>query len=170
MRKPFIGLALAALMTALVAMPAAAAPSASGRPTIVTRAIDINQQTGEFSTLLSLVTMYPDIVDALGGKEQLTVFAPTDAAFAKLFAVVNPATLTSAQIKDILLYHVTAGRRSADWLSDRSQITMLNGDVAMIDASMGVIVDGAKVLIPNVPASNGFIHAVDTVLLPPAYS
>ena len=75
-----------------------------------------------------------------------------------------------AQIKDILLYHVTAGRRSADWLSDRSQITMLNGDVAMIDGSMGVTVDGAKVLLANVPASNGFIHVVDTVLLPPAYS
>jgi uncharacterized surface protein with fasciclin (FAS1) repeats len=170
MRKPFIGLALAAVMTALIAIPASAAPSQSGRPTIVTRAIAINQETGEFSTLLSLVTLYPDIVEALSGKQQLTVFAPTDAAFAKLFAQVDPATLTSAQIKDILLYHVTAGRRSADWLGDRSQITMLNGDVAMIDSSMGVTVDGAKVLAANVPASNGFIHVVDTVLLPPAYS
>jgi uncharacterized surface protein with fasciclin (FAS1) repeats len=167
MRTIFLSLGLATLISGAAMAPAAAAQSATGRPTLVSVALQINQETGEFSTLISLLTQYPDLVDALSAKQQLTVFAPTDAAFARLFAIVDPATLTAAQVKDILLYHVTEGRRSAGWLADRSSVTMLNGDQATVANGDGVTIDGAHVVIANVPASNGFIHAIDAVLLPP---
>jgi uncharacterized surface protein with fasciclin (FAS1) repeats len=174
MRKPFIALGLVAMLTAAIAAPAAAArPADAGRPTIVSRALEVNAQTGEFSTLLSLATQYPDIVEALSGKQQLTLFAPTDQAFADLFAFlgtlgIEPSDLTADQIKTVLLYHVTAGRWSADRLSGASALTMLSGETATVSATGGVMINGSNVIIANVPASNGFVHAVDAVLVPPS--
>ena len=175
MSKPLIILGLVSLLTVAVAAPAAAARPAhagSQRPTIVSRAIEINAQTGEFSTLLSLATQYPDIVEALGGKQQLTLFAPTDEAFADLFAFlgtlgVEPGDLTADQVKTVLLYHVAAGRWSGDRLGEQSAITMLSGEGAAVSAEGGVMVNGSNVIIADVPASNGFIHAIDAVLVPP---
>lgn len=176
MRKPFITIGLAGLLSiALVAPAAAARPADAGsnRPTIVSRAVDINAQTGEFSTLLSLATQYPDIVEALSGKTQLTLFAPTDQAFSDLFAFlatlgVQPSDLTADQIKTVLLYHVTAGRWSGDRLSGQSAITMLSGETAAVSWSGGLAINGSNVIIADVPASNGFIHAIDAVLVPPS--
>jgi transforming growth factor-beta-induced protein len=176
MRKLMITIGLAGLLTAALVAPAAAARPAdagSNRPTIVSRAIDINAQTGEFSTLLSLATQYPDIVAALSGKQQLTLFAPTDAAFANLFAFLGtlglePSDLTADQIKTVLLYHVTAGRWSGDRLSDQSSITMLSGETASVSWGSGLMINGSNVIIADVPASNGFIHAIDAVLVPPS--
>lgn len=175
MRKPMIALGLVALLTAALAVPVAAAPpDAAGakRPTIVSRALEINAQTGEFSTLLALATQYPDIVSALSGKQQLTLFAPTDQAFADLFAFlgtlgVDPGDLTAEQIKTVLLYHVTPGRWSTDRLAGQSAITMLSGEVASVSIGGGVSISGSSV-IATVPSSNGFIHAVDAVLVPPS--
>jgi uncharacterized surface protein with fasciclin (FAS1) repeats len=174
MRKPLIILGLAGMLTAAVVAPAAAArPAEAGRPTIVSVAAEINAQTGEFSTLLSLATQYPEIVAALSGKQQLTLFAPTDQAFADLFTFlgtlgVQPADLTADQIKTVLLYHVTAGRWSADRLSGTSQLGMLSGETATVSASDGVMINGSNAIIADVPSSNGFIHAVDAVLVPPS--
>ncbi len=92
MRKSFVTLGLVTLLTAAIVAPAAAvrpAQAGSQRPTIVSRAVEINAQTGEFSTLLALATQYPDIVEALTGKQQLTLFAPTDQAFSDLFAFLG---------------------------------------------------------------------------------
>ncbi len=174
MRKPIIILGLAGLLTAAIVAPAAAArPADAGRPTIVSVAAEINAQTGEFTTLLSLATQYPDIVEALSAKQQLTLFAPTDQAFADLFAFLGtlgiaPGDLTADQIKTVLLYHVTAGRWSADRLSGTSELTMLSGEAASVSASGGVMINGSNVIIADVPSSNGFIHAVDAVLVPPS--
>jgi len=175
MRKPFVTLGLAGLLTLAFVAPAAAgrpADAGSNRPTIVSRALDINASSGEFSTLLSLATQYPDIVQALSGKQQLTLFAPTDQAFADLFAFlgtlgVEPGDLTADQIKTVLLYHVTAGRWSGDRLAEQSSITMLSGEAASVSWSSGLAINDSNVVIANVPASNGFIHAIDTVLVPP---
>jgi transforming growth factor-beta-induced protein len=174
MRKPFIILGLTALLTAAFVAPAAAArPDFAGpqaRPTIVSVAASINAQTGEFSTLLALASQYPDIVAALSGTSQLTLFAPTDAAFDALFAfaAANNIELTPALVKKVLLYHVTAGRYSADRLAGTSSLTMLDGEQAMVSANGGIQVQGANVVIANVNASNGFIHAIDAVIIPPS--
>lgn len=176
MRKPFVTLGLAGLLTVALVAPAAAARPAdagSNRPTIVSRALDINASTGEFSTLLSLATQYPDIVQALSGRQQLTLFAPTDQAFANLFAFlgtlgVEPGDLTADQIKTVLLYHVTAGRWSGDRLAGQSSITMLSGESASVNWSGGLTINDSNVVVADVPASNGFIHAIDAVLVPPS--
>lgn len=161
------------------AAPAAAAPSAQAaavpsRPnaaplSIVETAIAVNAAgpyKGAFDTLISLLVQYPDIVATLSQKGQYTVFAPTDQAFANLFAVVPPASLTSAQVKDVLLYHVAKGRRDAADVTSSSQIRMLNGEFAAVN---GATIDGANIFVTDVAASNGIIHAVDGVLLPPVF-
>ena len=68
----------------------------------------------------------------------------------------------------MLLYHVTAGRYSADRLTGVAGLTMLSGEATAIDASGGVTINGANVIIADVPSSNGFIHAIDAVLVPPS--
>lgn len=175
MRRSFVTLGLVGLLTAAIVAPAAAARPAdagSKRPTIVSRAIDINAATGEFSTLLSLATQYPDIVEALSDKQQLTLFAPTDQAFSDLFAFlgtlgVEPGDLTADQVKTVLLYHVTAGRWSGDRLSGQSEISMLSGESASVSYGGGLMINRSNVIIADVPSSNGFIHAIDAVLVPP---
>lgn len=168
MRKPLLILGLVALLTATLATPVAA-----GRPTLLSRAAAINAETGEFSTLISLASQYPGIVDALSGKQQLTLFAPTDAAFADLVALLATldlelSDLTSDQIATVLTYHVLPGRYSAGRLAGQTSLTMLSGETASVSANGGVQVNDATVIIPNVAASNGFIHAIDSVLLPPS--
>lgn len=168
MRKPLIALGLVSLLTVAIAAPVAAA-----RPTLVSRAVAINAETGEFDTLLALATQYPDIIEALSGKQQLTLFAPTDQAFADLFAFlgtlgVSPEDLTAEQIKTVLLYHVAAGRWSGDRLAGQSSIAMLSGETAWISTDGGVRVNSSNVVIADVPASNGFIQAIDAVLVPPS--
>jgi transforming growth factor-beta-induced protein len=162
MFKKFLAAGAVAAAVGVMAYPV----EAQGRPTIVSRATDINESTGEFDTLISLVTTL-GLADALSGKDQLTVFAPTDQAFAALAAMPGYSNLDSAELKQIVLYHVTAGRISADRLSGKvgGEITMLSGQTAAVTA--GPDVDGANVVIPDVSASNGFIHAIDAVLLPP---
>ena len=127
MRKSILILGLAGLLTAAVAAPAAAA-----RPTLLSRAVAINAETGEFSTLLSIAGQYPAVVDALSGKQQLTLFAPTDAAFEALFAFAaeNDIELTEELVLDVLLYHVAPGRWSADRIVDNAggELPTLNGD------------------------------------------
>ena len=171
-----------AVATAAAALGATAVATTAdaARPTIVTRAVEANNATGAFDTLLAAATcdyFHGAIVQALSGKSQLTLFAPTDDAFAKLSLdagnVCDAFAADPGALQNILLYHVTSGRRSADWLADRvgTSITMANGDPAAItatDAGLGLAVDGAAVVIADVAASNGFIHAVDSVLLPPS--
>ena len=134
-------------------------------PTIVEIATGINETTGEFSTLIAALK-HTGLVDALNGKKQFTVFAPTDAAFAKLNLDATSITnLPPDAVADILLYHVAPGKRPSQAVAGSKQIKMLNGDFALIGP--GPTVDGAKVILPDVKASNGIIHVVEDVLLPP---
>jgi transforming growth factor-beta-induced protein len=171
MRKSLLILGLVGLLTAAVAAPAAAArPDDAGRPTLLSRALAINAETGEFSTLISLASQYPAVVDALGGKQQLTLFAPTDAAFDALFAFAaeNDIELTSELVLQVLLYHVAPGRWSAERIIDNAggELPTLNGDTLSVTLDGGVFIDQAQVVIADVTSSNGFIHAIDAVLLP----
>lgn len=164
LKKFMAAAAITAATAGVMAIPA----EAQGRPTIVTRAVAINKATGEFDTLISLVTKL-GLGGALSGKSQLTVFAPTDQAFEDLFTALGDKAdnLSDAELRAIVLYHVTAGRVSADRLSGKvgGTITMLTGQT--VDVTAGPDVNGANVLIADVAASNGFIHAIDAVLLPP---
>lgn len=124
-----------------------------------------------FSTLVAAVKA-AGLVEALKGTGPFTVFAPTDAAFAKL-----PAGTVEALLKDpvalgaILKYHVVSGKvTAADVIKRKGGKTpTLNGATLDIQVQNGkVLVNGATVTSADVMASNGVIHVIDTVVLPPA--
>jgi uncharacterized surface protein with fasciclin (FAS1) repeats len=172
MRRLIASLAAAAMVVATAPAVVAAPGAAGARPaapnSIVDVAVAVNTSgpyAGQFDTLLSLVTMYPDLVDVLSSRGQYTVFAPTDAAFDALFAQVDPATLSADQIKNVLLYHVANGRRDASSVVTSDQIRMLNGDFTSVD---GATINGADIIVTDVFAGNGVIHAINAVLLPPS--
>lgn len=142
----------------------ATAPTGSS---IVQTALAVNASTGEFSTLIAALAA-ADLVGALDGKGQYTVFAPTDAAFAALgLNAGNVGALPKDALTDILLYHVAHGRRASQSVAGAKQIRMLNGDFVSVSVSGGsVYVDDARVVGADVSAGNGIIHVIDGVLMP----
>jgi uncharacterized surface protein with fasciclin (FAS1) repeats len=152
---------------------AAAAPRENNYPNnLLETALAVNGATGAFDTLVAAVTcpaFGSTFTDLLAARGQRTVFAPTDDAFGALG--LNEGNICSALPSDtlanILAYHVANGRRDAMSIADSTQIRMLNGQFAAVTVDMGnAYVDGAQVIIPDVMASNGIIHAVNAVLLP----
>lgn len=143
--------------------PRQTAPS----PTIVDVAIAVNADNGEFSTLIAAV-IAADLATELSARGQRTVFAPTDAAFAKLgLDATSVATLPVDALKDILLYHVIPGRRESASLASATRVRTAGGGFASIRTENGVTtINDAKVIGVDVPASNGIIHIIDTVLIP----
>ena len=136
-------------------------------PSIVEIALDVNAKTGEFSTLIAAL-QYADLVDALNAKRKLTVFAPTDAAFAKLgLNAGNIDTLSKSDLTNILLYHVSAGERTAEKVIKKDKLKMLNKGTALIEVnSNGAFIDGAKIIQTDNMARNGVVHIIDTVMMP----
>lgn len=131
--------------------------------------VDTAAAAGSFNTLLAAAEA-AGLVDALKGEGPLTVFAPTDEAFAKLPAGTVDSLLlpeNKEQLAGILKLHVIAGQKvkSKDLAGQRLEAETLNGTVA-IDGTDGVRVNGASVVKADVKASNGIIHVIDTVLLP----
>jgi uncharacterized surface protein with fasciclin (FAS1) repeats len=164
------------LLTALAgaAVLAGSAGSATAAPATTTGMNDMTiVQTAaanpQFTTLVSLVKK-AGLAGALSARGPLTVFAPTNAAFAK----VPKATLASlaknrAKLKAVLLYHVVKGNVTAARVTKLRSATTLEGSAVPIRVSGGkVYVGGARVVTPDVKASNGTIHVIDKVLLPPA--
>jgi len=138
-----------------------------GGSTIVEIALAVNAEEGEFSTLIAALGA-ADLVDALNGGGQYTVFAPTDAAFAELgLYPYNVGDLDPMILTDILLYHVADGRRISRSLLNARQVTMLNGEKAEISRVGGALyIDEARVEAGDISASNGVIHIINGVLLP----
>jgi transforming growth factor-beta-induced protein len=132
--------------------------------------VDIAIQNSNFSTLVEAVVK-AGLVDALKGDGPFTIFAPTNAAFEKLFmdlGVNGISDLTAEQLTPILLYHVVSGNvRAADVSS--GMVPTLNPD-AQIDimvSEMGVKLNGtSNVIATDVQGTNGVIHVIDTVILP----
>jgi uncharacterized surface protein with fasciclin (FAS1) repeats len=165
MRRFMTALLAGLLVVGVVAAPVAARP-ASG--TIVSTALAVNADSGEFSTLIAAVVA-ADLVDTLNGNRQFTVFAPTDAAFAKLGLNAGNigTTFSKAQLKNILLYHVTNGRRDSGSVVGSDRIRMLNGGFITPSVSGGnAFVNDSKILAVDIKTGNGIIHVIDTVLLP----
>jgi uncharacterized surface protein with fasciclin (FAS1) repeats len=122
----------------------------------------------DFSILVDLLTA-TGLVDTFAGNRQFTVFAPTNDAFEALFEVVDPATLTEEQIVGILLYHVSPGERFSGDVLESDRIRMLSKEFAWVDAEALTINDANLILeLVDIDASNGVIHAIDAVLLPPS--
>ena len=128
------------------------------------------QNTGEHNSLVAALD-HVDLVTVLEADGPFTVFAPTDAAFAE--AGIDLASFDTdeenATLYDILTYHVYSGSVESSAVTDGLTVAMLNGDDATFTVAGGVVSIGdAKVTQPDVIASNGIIHVIDKVLMPPA--
>ena len=154
-----------ALLATGVAVAAACAPMMESEPDIV----DIAASNGNFNTLVAAVTA-AGLVDTLKGDGPFTVFAPTDAAFAKLPAGTIDTLLMPEnidQLTAILTYHVVPGAVTSDQLAgQRLSVATVNGANVHIDGRNGVKVEESNVTTADIIASNGVIHVIDAVLLP----
>ena len=131
--------------------------------------VDTAIAAGDFGTLAAALTA-AGLVDTLKGDGPFTVFAPTDAAFAKLPAgtvenLLKPENLD--QLTAILTYHVVSGAVEAEQVVGMTEATSVNGQDIEISLSGGnVMVDNATVTATDIMASNGVIHVIDSVILP----
>ena len=182
--KRLIFVALMAVMVLAACAPAATPvptampepPKPTDMPTAVpTEApktiVDIAVEDGRFTTLVAAVQA-ADLVETLSGEGPFTVFAPTDDAFAKLPAGTLEELLkpeNKQQLTDILLYHVVAGKvMAADVVGLTEAETALGKKVMVKLENEKVFINEAEVVITDIEASNGVIHVIDTVILPPA--
>jgi len=131
--------------------------------------VDTAAAAGSFKTLVSAVKA-AGLVDTLKGPGPFTVFAPTDEAFAKLPAGTVESLLkpeNKGKLVSILTYHVVPGKvMSADIMGKTLKAKTVEGSNVSIDATNGVMVDGAKVATADIEASNGVIHVIDAVIMP----
>ena len=133
--------------------------------------VEVAAGNKSFSTLVAAVKA-AGLVETLSGAGPFTVFAPTDEAFAKLPAgtveeLVKPEN--KEKLTAILTYHVLAGKvmaAAAIALDGKSAATVNKQEIAIKVKDGKVMINDATVIIADVPASNGVIHAIDTVLLP----
>lgn len=130
--------------------------------------VQVAREAGSFTTLIKALQA-TDLVGTLSGQGRgtFTVFAPTDAAFAKL----PPGTVESllqnpAALKQILLYHVVAGDVAASQVLRSSTLTTLNGQSLTVATTGGATVNDASIVATDIRARNGIIHVIDTVLIP----
>jgi len=120
-----------------------------------------------FDTLVAAVQA-ADLVDTLKGDGPFTVFAPTDEAFAKIPADQLQALLADKDaLTRVLTYHVVPGKVMAADVTGLEEATSVEGSAIAIDTSEGVKVNNATVVATDIEASNGVIHVIDTVILPP---
>jgi len=130
--------------------------------------VDVASANENFSTLVAAVSA-ADLVETLSGTGPFTVFAPTNDAFAALPAGVLDALLlpeNKAVLAQILTYHVVAGKVMAADVTD-SDVATVEGSTIKLSTMNGVMVNGATVVTADVEATNGVIHAIDAVILPP---
>jgi uncharacterized surface protein with fasciclin (FAS1) repeats len=130
--------------------------------------VDVAVEAGTFETLVAALTA-ADLVTTLSGEGPFTVFAPTDDAFANLPAGVLDGLLlpeNKALLAQILTYHVLSGKILAPEVTD-GDVATVEGQTVKLSTANGITVNGAEVLIGDIDATNGVIHAIDQVLLPP---
>jgi len=130
--------------------------------------VEIASGDNRFTTLVAAVKA-ANLVETLKGKGPFTVFAPTDYAFKKLPAGTVEGLLKDIPtLKNILLFHVVSGKvMAADVVKLESANTVLGKPVAVKVTNGKVAVNDANVVITDIEASNGVIHVIDSVLLPP---
>ena len=154
------------LTPAFVMALAASNVTSVAPPTIPELAIS----AGRFETLVAAVGA-ADLGGALSSEGPFTVFAPNDAAFAKLPEGTVEALLADKEaLTKILTFHVVPGKVTSDAVVKISEASTVAGINARIEVKMGeVYVSGAKVIKADIAASNGVIHVIDSVMLPPDF-
>jgi uncharacterized surface protein with fasciclin (FAS1) repeats len=132
--------------------------------------VDTAVGAGQFKTLAAALQA-AGLVETLKGPGPFTVFAPTDAAFAKLPAGTVESLLkpeNKAKLTAILTYHVVPGAVKAEQVTKLDEAKTVNGAMVKVSTDHGkVMINGANVVKADIPASNGVIHVIDTVILPP---
>ena len=159
-------------VAAVLALGIASAPIVQARepgPTIVGAALAVNASTGQFGYLIAAVQR-AGLVDTLNGNRQLTVFAPTDAAFRALFAALGVSGVNDipvATLRAVLLHHVAPGERFSGDVLGSTRIRMLDKTFTHPAIVGGApTIDGATIVAADIDVSNGVIHVIDAVLLP----
>jgi uncharacterized surface protein with fasciclin (FAS1) repeats len=153
------------MLVAAAALAVVVAPSAvqAGNQKDI---VDTAVAAGSFKTLATALQA-AGLVDTLKGPGPFTVFAPTDEAFAKIpKADLDALIADKAKLTRVLTYHVVAGKVMASDVVKLKEVKTVEGQMATIDTSSGVRIDGAKVVTADVEASNGVIHVIDAVILP----
>ena len=163
MKKTFAASAAAALLAVSVAAPVRA-DHHQGKDIV-----DTAVAAGSFNTLATALKA-AGLVETLKGKGPFTVFAPTDDAFRKLPAgTLEKLLADKAQLTKVLTYHVVAGKVLATDVVKLKEAKTVEGSSVKISVKDGKVkVDGANVVKTDVGASNGVIHVLDAVILPPA--
>ena len=131
--------------------------------------VDTAVAAKEFKTLVTAVKA-AELVEVLKGKGPFTVFAPTDKAFAKVSKNQLEALLKDKkQLQEVLTYHVVPGKVMAADVVKLESAKTVQGKSVKISVDKGKVkIDGANVVKADIPCSNGVIHIIDAVLLPPA--
>jgi uncharacterized surface protein with fasciclin (FAS1) repeats len=162
---------LAALIAccALAAIPVASATAEHRAMTKQPNIVALAASSPNLSTLVKLVKS-AGLVKALSGSSKLTVFAPTNAAFAKVpKATLNKLAHNKKLLAQVLEYHVVKGALTAAQIEKRHSLKTLEGASLSIKVKHGsVYINQAKVIKANLKASNGIVHVINGVLTPPA--
>jgi transforming growth factor-beta-induced protein len=150
----------------LLAAGVAACTSTTTEP-VEANLLETARQAGSFQTLVTAVEQ-AGLAATLTGTDELTIFAPTDAAFAALPAGIVDALLSDSELLTaVLTYHVVPGRLGSAAVAGRSSLTTANGQaLGVTTVGGGVQVDGVQVVQADIGASNGVIHVIDDVLTP----
>ena len=181
MKKYLVLTLLLSLTLIFAACAAPAAPEAASAPTAVpapTEApmpemkniVETAVAAGSFNTLVAAVSA-AGLADTLSGEGPFTVFAPTDDAFAALPEGTVDALLAdpSGDLTQILLYHVLSGKVMAEAVADGLEVETLQGSTVTFSVVDGKpMINGAMIVTTDIEASNGVIHVIDAVILPPA--
>ena len=169
--KLFVGSSIAILVATLLAAPALAGDcSGSTKATLAASSpdiVDVAVSNGSFTTLVAAVQA-AGLVDTLKGDGPFTVFAPTDAAFAKLPAgTVEHLLANPDELRQVLLYHVVPGKvMAADVVGLSSAPTAEGSKLSIKVADGSVRIDDATVTATDIETSNGVIHVIDSVIIP----
>ena len=155
------------LLTAFTLLAASSISFAQEKKDIVDTAVD----AGMFKTLVAAVKA-ADLVDTLKGEGPFTVFAPTDEAFAKLPEGTLEMLLkpeNKEKLVDILTYHVVSGKVTAEKAMKMDMATAVDKKEIKLKVEDETLMlnDSAKVVKADIEASNGIIHVIDTVIMPP---
>ncbi len=169
-RKSFLTAAVAASMLATSSFVAYAAGSAMDKSAAMSQAtgdiVDVAVGAGQFNTLAKALTA-AGLVDTLKGPGPFTVFAPTDAAFAKIPAdKLNALLADKAALTKVLTYHVVPGAVMAADVKSGAVKTVEGQPLNVVASASGVMVNNAHVIKTDIPARNGVIHVIDTVVMP----
>lgn len=167
MKSQLLAVAIAAATLAAVPSFASAVDTkASSRMAAKADIIDTAVGAGQFNTLAKALTA-AGLIETLKGPGPFTVFAPTDAAFAKIPAdKLNALLADKDALTKVLTYHVVPGKVMAGDVKTGAAKTVQGQTLSLVASSAGVTVNGANVVKTDIAATNGVIHVIDSVVMP----